>query len=485
MTKNHPASIITGGGRGIGKAIAKRLSDTTNVVIVGRTQSDLESTCNEINKKENGRAVYVVGDVQYLQTAQETISEVEKNDWVLRNVICNAGIAKSGALHEFDENLWQDILNVNVMGAFNFSKASLPLLLEQGRGTVCLMSSIAGLEAYSFESAYCASKHALVGLAKSMALEYGKKGITVAALCPGFVESEMTTRTIYGLMKRRGISYAEARERVANKNVHKRIIPAEEIAEKIVAICEGKFASIRGKPLILSGELETIVEEKGSLKPNQKLDELVFWLKETAANAHTLLVPISGGSDSALSFYLCATAYPQKTVGVFTGNPSELRERGWFEQIGKVEYVEVPGAYGDRESMRWAKLNALSVQKQAWLVGSRNRTEDLLGTYSLASRVATIMPIAGVWKSDVLELCEKVGIPQAIIASSLKADPECGRPEELSAISYAKIEFFLKEKMGVQGNDRGALISPEERTYLEGVYHYNLFKKRLPIRNDK
>lgn len=480
MKENHLASIITGGGRGIGKAIAKRLSDTTNVIIVGRTQSDLETTCDEINKKETGRAEYVVGDVKYLQTAQKAISKVRENNWNLRNIICNAGVAKSGALHEFDENFWQDILNVNVMGAFNFSKASLPLLLEQGNGTVCFMSSIAGLEGYSHESAYCASKHALVGLAKSMALEYCKKGITIAALCPGFIESEMTTRTIYGLMKRRGISYSEARERVASKNVHKRIIPAEDIAKAIFAICEGKLLSILGKPLILSSELEIMFERKDQLEPSQKLDELVSWVKETAASAHSLLVPISGGSDSALSFYLCTKAYPQKTAGIFAGNPSQLREKRWFERTGKVEYIEVPGTYEDRESMRWGKLNALSIQKQAWLVGSRNRTEDLLGTYSLASRVATIMPIVGVWKSEVLELCEKVGVPGSIIASSLRADPECGRPEELSAISYQKIESFLKEKIVIQ-NYAEVSISPEERAYLEGIYNYNLFKKSLPI----
>ncbi len=482
MTKDYnTASIITGGGRGIGKAIALNLAQKTNLVIVGRTESDLEITCNDINKKENGKAAYVVGDVRYSQTAQEAISKVRANNWILRNLICNAGIAKSGALHEFDEKVWQNIVDVNVLGAFQFSKASLPLLLEQGKGIICFMSSVAGLEGYSYESAYCASKHALVGLAKSMALEYSKKGITVAALCPGFVESEMTTRTIHGVMERRGISYSEARERVAAKNVHKRIIPAEEIAEKISAICDGKFTLVSGRPLILSDGLEMMVEKKDSVALNQKLDELIYWIKETAADAHSLLVPISGGSDSALSLYLCATAYPQKTVGVFAGNPSELREREWFESLGKVEYTEVPGRYEDRESMRWAKLNALCIQKPAWLVGSRNKTEDLLGTYSLASRVATIMPIVGVWKSEVLELCEKAGVPASIIASSLRADPECGRPEELSAVSYAKIEFFLKEKMGIQENG-SVLISPEERTYLEGAYNYNLFKKRLPIR---
>ena len=125
MKESNTASIITGGGRGIGKAITLNLAQKTNVIIVGRTESDLEVTCNEINEKENGRAVYVVGDVKYLQTAQEAVSKVKTNNWILRNVISNAGIAKSGALHEFDEKLWRDILDVNVMGAFNFSKTSL------------------------------------------------------------------------------------------------------------------------------------------------------------------------------------------------------------------------------------------------------------------------------------------------------------------------------------------------------------------------
>ena len=126
-------------------------------------------------------------------------------------------------------------------------------MVKQKSGAICIMSSIAGLKGIKYSAAYSSSKHALIGLAKSLAQEYGKYGIVTVPVCPGFVESDMTTRTIRGLMERNKISEEEARARVAKTNPQKRIIPAEEVAEIISFICSNKAPSLSGNPLILSG----------------------------------------------------------------------------------------------------------------------------------------------------------------------------------------------------------------------------------------
>lgn len=245
-------SIITGGGRGIGRAIALRLAKDTNVIVVGRTKGDLVSVCKEIEKK-NGSAEYVVGDITDPKTAGKAVALAQKKKWTVANLVCNAGIGKSGKTEAFDKELWCGMFDVNVHGAFYFVQACLPEMLKRKKGTICLMSSIAGVKGYSHIAGYAATKHALVGMARSLAKEYGKYGIVTVPVCPGFVESEMTTRTIQGVRERQGISEEDARAKVAAANPQKRIIPAEEVAEAVAFVCLGKVPSLSGNPLILSG----------------------------------------------------------------------------------------------------------------------------------------------------------------------------------------------------------------------------------------
>ena len=208
-----------------------------------------------------------------------------------------------------------------------------------------------------------------------------------------------------------------------------------------------------------------------------RLQQLIDDIRETAADAEALLVPVSGGSDSGLCFWLCCQAFPEKTSGVHAG--TELRARGWFESAGRIELIGFDGA--EKEELRWARFLALNLERRAWLVGSRNRTEDLLGTYSLASRLATYLPIVNVWKSRVMELCRAAGVPDEIIASSYQADPACGRPAELAAIPYGKIETLLKFTLG-QGSYRDLEeLSRAEIVYLDALRQRNAFKMKLPV----
>ena len=250
--KNTEVAIITGGGRGIGRAIALRMAAETHVLIVGRTERDLTATCRMI-RDAGGYADYVVGDAADPKTAQSAVMFAKEQGLLIRTLVCNAGIGKSGPIESFDESRWREIMDVNVNGSFYFIKACLPAMLKAGKGTICLLSSIAGVRGYAYSAAYTASKHALIGLARSVALEHGKHGIVAVPICPGFVESEMTTRTIHSIMERSGISEQGARSRVAHTNPQRRIIPAEEVAEAVAFVASGKVPSLSGNPLILSG----------------------------------------------------------------------------------------------------------------------------------------------------------------------------------------------------------------------------------------
>jgi NAD(P)-dependent dehydrogenase (short-subunit alcohol dehydrogenase family) len=252
MNECSTASIVTGGGRGIGRAMSTRLAKQSPVIVVGRTASDLESVCEEI-ASSGGHAVACVGDVTEPETAQRALSIAKDNGWRIASLVCNAGIGKSGPTATFDFDLWRNILNVNLNGCLHFVQACLPSMVDSRQGTICIISSISGVKGYGYTAAYTASKHALVGLARTLSQEYGKKGIVIVPICPSFVESEMTTRTIRGVMKRRGIPEQEAVELVVHENPQRRIIPAEEVAEMVAFVCSGVVPSLSGSPIMLTG----------------------------------------------------------------------------------------------------------------------------------------------------------------------------------------------------------------------------------------
>lgn len=222
-------------------------------------------------------------------------------------------------------------------------------------------------------------------------------------------------------------------------------------------------------------------------KLERKLNRLLNSIEKDAAEANRLLVPVSGGSDSALVFWACHNALPRKTVGVHVG--LKVRCTRWFESIGTVDCVLADAKRARDEEVRWADFLTRSLRLKGWLVGSRNQTEDLLGTYSLASRVATYLPLVNTWKTDVMDLCRFVGVPEEILASSLKADPDCGRPSELVAIPYRRIDAFLRSTLDQKTSkadkyELGFLSRPDS-DYLYDLMRRNEFKKTLPIRGPR
>jgi NH3-dependent NAD+ synthetase len=216
------------------------------------------------------------------------------------------------------------------------------------------------------------------------------------------------------------------------------------------------------------------------MKSDIMMQQLIDWVTRTTPPGHDLLIPVSGGSDSALCFWFCNQALPGRVKGVFSGH--NLREKAWFEAQGEMMYLDALTDSTNPEVERWSQFQALNLQEQRILVGTRNRTEDCLGTYSLASRIATYLPLVGVWKSDVMALCESIGMPESITASSQKADPDCGRPEELAALPFTFVDTFLQVKLGERPSSDVEQLTVDQREYLEELYQRNAFKRELPAR---
>lgn len=214
-----------------------------------------------------------------------------------------------------------------------------------------------------------------------------------------------------------------------------------------------------------------------------RLARIVEWIRASTdvAAGRGALVPVSGGSDSALCLWLCAQALPRGHVtAAYCG--TNLRCRDWFASLAPVHYLEAPDATPQHvEAARWALMLSLSLEVRGWLVGTRNRTEDELGTFSLASRVATFLPLAGLWKSEVMAACAHVGVPAEILASSRRADPACGRPQAMADIPFEQVDAFLQVRGGER--DEAALVDIPAATldYLDGIRRRNRFKRSLPL----
>lgn len=246
------AIIITGAGRGIGKAAALRLAGEGPLVLVGLAQAHLDAVAAEVVSR-GGKARVVSGDVAEPATAARAIETAHAEGWTVGALVASAGIGKGGPTHEFSAEDWKRLFDVNVHGAFHFVRAALPDMLAAGSGAICLIASTAGVKGYARTAGYSATKHALVGLARSLAKEYGKKGIVTVPICPGFVDTDMAKKTIESLMRHRGLDEAAARERIARVNPQHRIIPPEEVAEAIAFVLSGKVPALSGEPMVLGG----------------------------------------------------------------------------------------------------------------------------------------------------------------------------------------------------------------------------------------
>ena len=200
MAQRHV--VVTGGGRGIGAAVAQKFRELGDrVTVMARTRNEIEKLADEIG----AYAVRTdVGDPASVEAAFMAAGPVD----VLVN---NAGIARTSLVVKTDVRVWEEHLKVNLTGAFLCSLKVLPGMISRGKGRIINVSSICGLKGFSHMAAYCASKHGLIGFTRSLSSEVGDKGVTVNAVCPGWVDTPLTHMAAQNIAE---IGIATCRERV-------------------------------------------------------------------------------------------------------------------------------------------------------------------------------------------------------------------------------------------------------------------------------
>ncbi len=248
-------ALITGGGRGIGKAIGAAFAgEGAQVILSARSVDQVKEAAAEIGKKFSTLVLPLVCDV----------SEASSVEWLFKAVnehfgrgpdimVNNAGIAESAPITKTDDELWHRHLAVNLSGTFYCTRAALPQMIERGWGRVINIASIAGKTGAPYVSAYSASKHGVLGLTRSVALEVATKGITVNAICPGYVDTQMTTRGVENITKKTRLSADEAMDSIRKMSPQNRIIEPEEVAALALLLASDEGRGINGQAINVDG----------------------------------------------------------------------------------------------------------------------------------------------------------------------------------------------------------------------------------------
>jgi NAD(P)-dependent dehydrogenase (short-subunit alcohol dehydrogenase family) len=236
-------AVVTGGGRGIGGAIADALARLgADVTLLGRNRAALEA-----------RAAAIKGQVAIADVTDAAAVARAFGNRACDILVNNAGIAKSAPFHRTDDAMWREQLDVNLWGAIRCTRAALPGMLEAGWGRIVNIASTAGITGFAYVTAYCATKHALVGLTRALALETAQKGVTVNAVCPGYTDTDVVASAVANIVAKTGRTAVEARAELAAHNPQKRIIAPEEVAETVAFLCLPSSSSITGQAIAVAG----------------------------------------------------------------------------------------------------------------------------------------------------------------------------------------------------------------------------------------
>lgn len=245
--------MVTGGGRGIGAATARALAEAgARVVVAARSAGEIERVATELTAAGHEVAA-IACDVadpdsveRLLEAALERLGAVE----ILVNC---AGVASSAPLRRQTLEQWRHLFAVNAEGTFLACRAFLPGMVEGGWGRIVNIASLAGRTGAPYVSAYSASKHAVVGFTRSLAAEVAARGVTVNAVCPGYVATPMTERSIENISAKTGLSSEDARRRLVEANPQGRLIEPEEVAFVVAALCDERASGVNGQAIGIDG----------------------------------------------------------------------------------------------------------------------------------------------------------------------------------------------------------------------------------------
>jgi NAD(P)-dependent dehydrogenase (short-subunit alcohol dehydrogenase family) len=241
-----PTVFITGAGRGVGRAIANRFArDGYAVAATGRSTSLAEITAE---LQALGAAFIALGcDVTNRVDVARAVSNAERALGPIDVLVNNAGISESAPFASMDDELWERTLAVNLTGTYHCMRAVIPGMFARRRGRVINIASTAARVGYPYTAAYVASKHGVLGLTRAVAIEAESKGVTVNAICPGWIDTDMTQASIARIAARTGRTLEEARQVIEQMNPSGRLIQPEEVAAVAAYLASDAAAEINGQ----------------------------------------------------------------------------------------------------------------------------------------------------------------------------------------------------------------------------------------------
>jgi NAD(P)-dependent dehydrogenase (short-subunit alcohol dehydrogenase family) len=241
-------ALVTGGGSGIGRAVAEALARAGALVTICGRRRELLEQASAVAGIHG-----ISADVTDEGSVAELYARAEADRGPFDIVVANAGMSGSAAASATSLGDWQRTLDVNLTGAFLTVKPALKPMLERDAGRIVFIASTAGLKGYPYVAPYVAAKHGVIGLMRALASECARSGVTVNAVCPGFVESGMLSESITRIVEKTGRSEAQARASLIATNPQGRFVHPDEVADAVLWLCSTAAGAITGQAISVSG----------------------------------------------------------------------------------------------------------------------------------------------------------------------------------------------------------------------------------------
>jgi NAD(P)-dependent dehydrogenase (short-subunit alcohol dehydrogenase family) len=242
-------ALVTGGGRGIGRAIAQALAQAgASVTVLGRQRGPLEDAV-----AQRHAAGLIVADVTDAAAIAAGIKEAAAARGPFDILVANAGGAETAPFVKTDAAQFQRMFDLNVLGIVHATRALLPDMVTRKFGRVIAVASTAGLKGYGYVSAYCAAKHAVIGLVRSLAIETAKTGVTVNAVCPGYTDTDLVRDSVAAVVKKTGKAPEDIIAHYVKDMPIARLIRPEEVAAAVLYLCSAEAAGVTGSAITVAG----------------------------------------------------------------------------------------------------------------------------------------------------------------------------------------------------------------------------------------